>query len=82
MDKNVVVKLDSSRLEHHAKKPVKTINSSTITESATNVQSMKSSQMADVPVSTITLETTTLESVSSHVPLLNSSIKEDALNAH
>ena len=50
-------------------------------EFATDVQSTKSSPTEDALVLTITSETTVLEFVNSHAPLLNSSTKEDVLNA-
>jgi hypothetical protein len=54
MVKDVVVQLDSLKLEPHANKLARMINSLMKMEFATDAQSMKSFQMEDVPVSTIT----------------------------
>ena len=54
----------------------------TTTEYVTNVQSMKSYLTENVPVESITSETMLPQFANSHAPLLNSSTKEDVLNAH
>lgn len=64
-----------------ADKHARMMNSLTITESVTDAQLMKLSQMEDVPASTIISETTALELANFHALPLNSDIKEDVLNA-
>lgn len=76
------MQLDLSRSVPSANKLARTTNLLMITESATNAQSTKLSQTESAHAEPITSEPTALESANLHAQPLNSSIKEDVLNAH
>lgn len=82
MVKDVLVQMDSLKLESDANNHVKTINWLMKMDCATNVHSMKSSLKENVFAETTTLETTPLEAVFLLAQLVNSNTKADALNAH
>lgn len=82
MVKDVLVQMDSLKLESDANNHVKTINWLMKMDCVINVHSMKSSLKENVFAETTTLETTPLEAVFLLAQLVNSNTKEDVLNAH